>query len=204
MPKNNIIIHPYYFSTRKRLYDLVVSLFSLAILSPIIIFIAILTKLSSRGPVMFTQKRAGLFGKPFLMYKFRTMYVGADKDQKKYQKLNTSPFPTFKIKDDPRFVGIGRWLSRSSLDELPQLFNVLLGNMSLVGPRPLPVNENKLLPPYWRFRTRVKPGIFSGWIFFNRQKLTSQKWAKFDLADLHSGGIIHDITLMTRVIRQLI
>jgi lipopolysaccharide/colanic/teichoic acid biosynthesis glycosyltransferase len=114
-------------------------------------------------PIFFKQKRMGQNKKSFTMYKFRTMYVGAHRHQKRYKKLNQAPGPMFKIFDDPRFVGIGKFLSRSGLDELPQIINVIKGEMNLVGPRPLPVAEAQKLDKSWDFRYQVKPGIFSEW-----------------------------------------
>lgn len=197
-------INPYYFSIRKRLFDVLVSAIGTLVLMPMFLIIAFVIKRSSSGPVFFIQRRAGLKSRPFKMYKFRTMYVGADKDQIKFRRFNTSPPPTFKIKDDPRFVGVGKWISKKGIDEIPQLLNVLVGDMSLVGPRPLPVKEEKQLPSYWRFRTQVKPGIFSSWIIQDHENLTAKKWAKSDMTDLRLGSTMYDTKLITTVILKLL
>lgn len=188
--------HPYYFSLKKRLLDVVLSSILLCVLSPVFLVISILIKLSSKGPVIFKQERTGLNGKTFTIYKFRTMYVGADKDQNKFKSLNISPFPTFKIPNDPRFVGIGKWLSRLSLDELPQLLNILKGNMSFVGPRPLPINEAKNVPKTWQFRNLVKPGLISSTVMKDRNKMTPKNWEMYDRNDLTYSGVLNDINFL--------
>lgn len=197
--KKDITPGAYYFSHKKRLFDVIGSLFLLLFLSPICLIISALIKLTSRGPALFRQMRAGINGKPFVFYKFRTMYVGAERDQSKLGKLNISPFPTFKALDDPRFVGIGRWLSKTGLDELPQLINVIIGDMSIVGPRPFPIAENENLPDFWRFRTSVKPGIVSTWILSGRNFLTAKDWARYDHEDLMGLDLVSDLKLLLNV-----
>lgn len=189
----------YYFSRKKRLFDVMTAILLLLSLSPIYLVISVLIKLTSRGPALFRQMRAGINGKPFVFYKFRTMYVGAEKDQSKLGKLNISPFPTFKAVDDPRFVGIGRWLSKTGLDELPQLINVIRGDMSMVGPRPFPIAEDEKLPDFWRFRTSVRPGIVSTWILSGRNFLTAKDWARYDHGDITSSDLVSDSKLLLYV-----
>lgn len=137
------------------------------------------------------------------MYKFRTMYVGAHADTKKFLAQNQAPEPMFKIFDDPRFVGVGRFLSATGLDELPQLINVVLGNMSLVGTRPLPVAQAKKLGPKWQFRFDAKPGIFSEWTISKDRHKSSKKWLELDRETLSKGSIVGDIGVILRTLFKL-
>ena len=125
----------------KRILDLTISSILITLLSPVLAVVAILIKLTSAGPVLFVQKRLGLNKRHFNVYKFRTMVVDAEKRILEIEHLNEVSGPVFKIKNDPRITPIGRFLRKASIDELPQLFNVLIGDMSLVGPRPLPVRD---------------------------------------------------------------
>lgn len=137
------------------------------------------------------------------MHKFRTMYVGAHADTAKFLAQNQAPEPMFKIFDDPRFVGIGHFLSTSGLDELPQLCNVLRGEMSLVGPRPLPIAQAKKLGAEWQFRTQVKPGIFSEWTISNERHESSEKWLELDRATLAKGSFLNDLFVILRTLGKL-
>jgi lipopolysaccharide/colanic/teichoic acid biosynthesis glycosyltransferase len=147
---------------------------------PLLLVLICLVYMSAGKPVFYKQKRLGEGKKPFTMFKFRTMYVGAHKHQKKYQKLNQAPGPMFKIFNDPRFVGIGSWLSRTGLDELPQILNVIKGEMNLIGPRPLPVREAYKLDSSWDFRYTVKPGVFSEWTASPLRHKSLTIWKKLD------------------------
>ena len=156
----------------KRVMDVVVSLAALIALAPLLALIAIAIKLDSRGPVFFVQRRAGLYGRPFRMYKFRTMVADAEDllaDLVPFDKLRD---PMFKLRNDPRVTRVGRVLRRFSLDELPQLFNVLKGDMSLVGPRPEQVELVERYAPEHRFRVAVKPGVTGPMQVFGRGHLT--------------------------------
>ena len=136
----------------------------ITLLSPVLLVVAILIKLASPGPVLFIQKRLGLNKRHFNVYKFRTMVVDAEKRMREIEHLNEVSGPVFKIKNDPRITPIGRFLRKTSIDELPQLFNVLKGDMSLVGPRPLPVRDYEGFNEDWqRRRFSVKPGITCLW-----------------------------------------
>ena len=132
-------------SLSKRTMDIVVSIIVLVITAPISLVISLIIKLTSNGNVLFFQKRTGKNGKVFKIMKFRTMIIGAERFQKKYKASNESDGPVFKIANDPRFTKFGKLLSRTGLDELPQFINVLKGEMSIVGPRPLPIEEFKKL-----------------------------------------------------------
>lgn len=139
----------------------------------------------------------GKSGKSFMMYKFRTMYVGAHKQQTKLKGLNQAPGPMFKIFDDPRFVGIGKFISRVGLDELPQIFNILKGEMSFVGPRPLPVAEAKELSSAWDFRKLVRPGIFSQWTLADNRHDSLTDWKELDRKTLSQGSVTQDLELIS-------
>jgi len=168
------------------------------ILFPIIVFLGILIKITSKGSPFFSQKRIGKNGVEFLLWKFRTMYVGAEKDRKKYLNLNESNGPTFKIRNDPRYIGIGRFLAHTGLDELPQLFNILKGEMSFVGPRPLPVYEAQKLKPWQKKREQVLPGITSFWVINGMHKLSFDKWMKLDLQYIREKNLFVDIQIILK------
>lgn len=166
--------------------------------------IALLTKLASRGPVIFSQKRVGKAGKIFTLYKFRTMYMEAEKDRKKFKHLNEAKGPVFKIHNDPRFVGIGKFLARTGLDELPQLFNVLTGEMSLVGPRPLPVYEANKLKPWQKVRETVLPGITSPWVINGMHRLPFNEWMKSDSEYIKGRSFCHDLKILIRTFSMML
>ena len=180
----------------KRILVFIFAVFVLLISLPLMAVIALLGKLTSKGPVIFEQKRVGKNGEVFIMYKLRTMYVGAEKDRKKYKKLNESDGPVFKIKDDPRFVGIGRFLARTGLDELPQIFNILKREMSFVGPRPLPVYEYKKLKRWQKKRQSVLPGITSSWVINGQHKVSFDNWMKSDLEYVKNKSFIGDLRII--------
>jgi len=193
-------IHPYFFSVEKRILDCVVSFFGLIAAAPLFFVIGISIIFSSGLPIFFVQERVGLGGRIFRMYKFRTMYVGAHADQKKYLKKNQAPAPMFKIFDDPRFIGIGHFLSGTGLDELPQFWNVLRGEMSLVGPRPLPMQEAKKLGAEWQFRFAVKPGIFSQWTVSNKRHTSQKWWLKLERDTVGEGSMWGDVMTVVRTL----
>jgi lipopolysaccharide/colanic/teichoic acid biosynthesis glycosyltransferase len=197
------VVHPYYGSFRKRLFDFFISSVWILIASPLFLIISLAIITSSGFPIFFTQKRLGKDKKVFRMYKFRTMYVGAHADTAKFLAQNQAPEPMFKIFDDPRFVGVGRFLSATGLDELPQLINVLLGNMSLVGTRPLPVAQAKKLGCEWQFRFQAKPGIFSEWTISRDRHKSSEKWLELDRKTLSKGSVTGDISIILRTLLKL-
>ncbi len=197
-------IHPYYHSQRKRVFDVCLSGTLLLLLAPLFSFIALAILITSNGPIFFFQRRAGTAGKPFWMVKFRTMYPGAHRDQKLFMSLNQAPGPMFKVFDDPRFVGIGKWLSWSGLDELPQLWNILRGEMSIVGPRPLPIAEEKKLTSAWDFRSTVKPGIISEWALSPHRHDSLRQWRKLDTEMLATGGAWYECSLLVRTAEMLV
>ena len=190
--------HPYHSSLQKWLFDFVLSLLGLIILSPLFLAIAIAIRLTSKGPIFFIQKRVGKDSKVFKIIMFRTMYVGAERDQKKFSHLNEAGGPVFKIRNDPRFVGIGKFLARTGLDELPQLINVLKGEMSLVGPRPLVISEAKKLTKKQKVRELVRPGITSSWVVEGTHALSFEKWMQLDREYIHRASIGKDIEILLK------
>lgn len=203
MPTLSFQDNPYLHSRSKRIFDFTVSFILLVVLSPLIIVIAILIKLTSSGPVLFRQKRLGQNKIAFEIIKFRTMYVGAEKDRAKFLTLSSSPFPTFKIANDPRYVGIGKYLSHLGFDEIPQLINVLKGEMSIIGPRPFPVIEADKLPSSWQFRFNAKPGLLSTWAISDRHRATTNTWIRQDKLDIKFASITRDLVIIMKGISQL-
>jgi lipopolysaccharide/colanic/teichoic acid biosynthesis glycosyltransferase len=196
----SVVIHPYYSSQEKAIFDRLLAVVTILLSLPILICISLVIFLTIGQPVIYVQNRMGRDGKKFKMYKFRTMRLGAHKEQAALQKLNQAPGPMFKIFDDPRFVGAGKWLSKSGLDELPQLFNVLLGDMSFVGPRPLPVDEAKKLGSDWDFRYLVRPGVFSEWTIAENRHRSLVDWKKLDLLTLSRGGWFYDLKIINKTL----
>ncbi|MGH9206291.1 MAG: sugar transferase, partial [Acidimicrobiales bacterium] len=164
----------------KRAFDVVVSAVLLAVASPVLLGCAIAIKITSQGPVFFRQERTGRYGKTFLMLKFRTMFVGAEARRSDLVDRNEVDGPLFKVKDDPRITRAGRFLRRTSLDELPQLMNVFRGDMSLVGPRPLVVDEAAKISGWARRRFDTRPGITGLWQISGRNELSYMELCRLD------------------------
>ncbi len=188
----------YHDSLTKRLLDLTVSLALLIFFLPFLLVIAVLLMLTQGPPLFFIQNRTGKDGKVFKMIKFRSMIPNADKMKNKLASLNESDGPVFKIKNDPRFTFVGKWLSGSGLDELPQIFNVLKGDMSIVGPRPLPVYEEKRLKRTHRQRNLIRPGITSGWVVNGSHSLSFSKWMRLDIEYIKNGNFSTDIFIIIK------
>jgi lipopolysaccharide/colanic/teichoic acid biosynthesis glycosyltransferase len=190
----------------KRAMDVVCSLLALLVLSPLLIATAILIKLESPGPVFFVHRRERKGGKEFPCLKFRTMATGAHRQQQELYKRSEVDGPQFKMRDDPRVTGVGRWLRGRNIDELPQLINVLLGHMSLVGPRPSPFRENQICVPWRRARLSVRPGITGMWQICRSTKPEAggfHEWIFYDIAYVRHFSIWLDLkillaTLITR------
>lgn len=159
-----------------------------------------LVLVTTGSPVLFWQERMGHKKKPFQMLKFRTMHPDAEKQKKKLEKHNEAPWPMFKMKHDPRFTRVGRYLSHLGLDELPQFFQILTGKMSFVGPRPLPLSEAMKLPKNWDFRYQVKPGILSEWALAPDRYKSLNRWRELELATLKNGSLKTDLQLILRSI----
>ncbi|MDZ4657824.1 MAG: sugar transferase [Bythopirellula sp.] len=188
----------------KRAIDLTVSSFLLIVLSPVFLIAALLIKLSSPGPALFVQQRAGLGGKPFPIFKFRTMRVGADAEKALLREFSEQDGPAFKLANDPRVTRIGQLLRTTSIDELPQLLNVLWGNMSLVGPRPLPVEESQECEPWHRYRLDVTPGITCIWQVTGRSSVTFAEWVRMDIEYIQSVSLFQDVKLLLLTIPSVL
>lgn len=188
------------FSLTKRLFDIVVSAFLLIVLSPVIILTAVLIKLDSKGPVLFMQNRVGKNGNVFKMYKFRSMYIDAEERLKELNSLNEAKGPIFKIKNDPRVTKVGRFLRKSSIDELLQLVNVIKGEMSLVGPRPPLPREVKKYTLNQKQRLVVTPGITGLWQVSGRSKLTFDDMVSLDLYYIENKNIFLDLRILVKTI----
>ena len=180
----------------KRTIDLLCSGLALIALAPLLAVIAALIKLTSPGPVLFAQTRAGLNGRPFRLYKFRSMIQGAEKLQDKLQDRNEMSGPVFKIANDPRLTRVGRFLRRTSLDELPQLWNVLRGDISLVGPRPLPAYEVKKFKLREQRRLSVMPGITCLWQISGRNEVGFDEWMRLDMRYIDTWSLWLDIKIL--------
>ena len=170
-----------YLLLAKRVVDFLMALALLVILSPVLLALALLIKLTSPGPVLYSQTRCGLGGRQFRVYKFRSMRADADSLRAELRALNEVDGPVFKIKNDPRCTNIGRLMRKFSLDELPQLFNILKGDMSFVGPRPPLPEEVEKYEPWQRRRLRMKPGLTCLWALEGRSGLDFRRWMELDL-----------------------
>ena len=163
----------------KRIYDIIFSFLALILLFPFLFMIAIIIKVDSKGTILFKQLRTGKDGKPFLMYKFRSMCENAEQMRDDLLEYNEMDGPVFKIAEDPRVTKFGRFIRRSSIDELPQLYNILRGEMSIVGPRPLAIVETKGFSDYENLRHLVKPGLTCYWQISGRNHLFFKNWIEF-------------------------
>jgi exopolysaccharide biosynthesis polyprenyl glycosylphosphotransferase len=184
----------------KRSFDLVVSSFIVVVGSPIWAAIAVAIKLSSPGPVFYRDRRIGLREREFGMMKFRTMYADAAQRQDSLEAANEASGPLFKIKDDPRVTRVGRMLRRYSLDELPQVLNVLWGEMSLVGPRPLPIRDYEQLQQWHRKRYLVLPGMTGLWQVSGRIDLSFDDLVRLDFYYIENWSIWLDISILAKTL----
>ena len=184
----------------KRSFDLVLSTIGLMILSPLLLAIAVAVKLSSRGPVIYRSTRPGMAGKPFDCFKFRTMREHAEQIQDDLEPLNEQSGALFKIRQDPRLTRVGRLLRRFSLDELPQLVNVVRGEMSLVGPRPLPTRDFERLEDWHKKRYLVLPGITGLWQVSGRSELDFDDLVRLDFLYLERWSIFLDLSILIKTI----
>ncbi len=188
-------------TSAKRLFDVALSGALIILVSPLIVLAAVLIKLTSPGPLFFVQQRLGRNKHLFSMYKLRTMVVGADERQAELEHLNEADGPVFKIDKDPRITAIGRLLRKSSIDELPQLFNVLKGDMSLVGPRPLPMRDYQGFDKDWqRRRFSVRPGITCLWQINGRSTTAFEKWMELDMEYIDSWSLWLDLKILVMTV----
>jgi exopolysaccharide biosynthesis polyprenyl glycosylphosphotransferase len=193
-----------YESTLKRFFDIALAVLGLLATLPICIAIAIAVKLESPGSAIFSQERVGLNGERFRFYKFRSMYVDAEQRRAELLALNESDGPVFKLRKDPRITRVGRLLRRTSLDELPQLFNVLRGDMSMVGPRPPLPAEVREYRPSDAVRLTVKPGITCWWQVSGRSDCSFDQWMEYDREYVRTVSFAVDVRILIRTVSAVI
>jgi exopolysaccharide biosynthesis polyprenyl glycosylphosphotransferase len=198
------IPHNVYALAVKKIVDINISLFMTICLSPVLLMIAILIKIQSPGPIIYKQTRVGLRGRLFNLYKFRTMVINAEAHRMDLEKENEMDGPVFKIKDDPRVTKIGKFLRKTGLDELPQLFNILKGEMSLIGPRP-PIPSETIQYKRWQLRRlSVKPGLSCFWqIKPDRNNIKFEKWMELDLAYIDNWSLRLDFVIFLKTIKTV-
>jgi exopolysaccharide biosynthesis polyprenyl glycosylphosphotransferase len=184
----------------KRLVDVAASSAALALLSPLMIVVAGLIKLTSRGPILFKQQRVGRHGRPFHMLKFRSMVVNAEELKAKLMALNEQAGPVFKMKRDPRITPVGRFIRKYSIDELPQLINVLRGEMSLVGPRPPVPSEVARYEAWQRRRLSVRPGLTCVWQVSGRNEISFEEWMYLDMQYIDHWSLGQDFQLILKTV----
>lgn len=187
-------------SALKRVFDIVVSSVLIALLSPVLVAVAAAVKLTSRGPVFFRQTRVGLHGRQFHMLKFRSMVEGAEKMRAALESQNEQSGPVFKITRDPRITAVGRFIRKLSIDELPQFFNVLRGEMAIVGPRPPIPSEVAQYEPWQRRRLSIRPGITCLWQVSGRNDISFEKWMYLDMQYIDHWSLALDIKLILKTI----
>ena len=189
----------------KRIFDFAAATLLLLITGPALVLVALIIKLESKGPVFFVQERVGLNKRRFRMLKFRTMQRDAEARMSEIEHLNEKTGPIFKIRHDPRVTSVGRWLRRTSIDELPQLVNVLLGDMSIVGPRPLSVRDATRMELAWQKRRfSVKPGLTCLWQVSGRSNLSFDQWMQLDLEYIDRWSLGLDATILLRTIPAVV
>jgi lipopolysaccharide/colanic/teichoic acid biosynthesis glycosyltransferase len=180
----------------KRAIDVIGAMVGLIVLAPVFLLLAAGVKITSRGPVLFRQRRSGRGGRPFVMYKFRSMVIDAEDLKSQLLSLNEQDGPAFKLTDDPRVTRLGQLLRDTSLDELPQLWNVLKGDMSLVGPRPLPCGETAGCLDWQRRRLDVTPGLTCIWQVRGRSQVNFNDWIRMDLQYVRRQSLWQDIKIL--------
>ena len=188
------------YEISKRAIDIIGAGSGLLLLSPVIAIVACAVKFTSKGPIFFSQKRVGKNGKIFEMYKFRSMVVNAEELKEKLVHQNEMSGPMFKMKDDPRVTKIGKFIRKTSIDELPQLWNVLKGDMSLVGPRPSLPKEVKQFENWMYKRLTVKPGLTCYWQVSGRNNIDFEDWMKLDISYVESRNLWIDIKLILKTV----
>lgn len=198
----SLLLQPVSF--RRRALDICVASGMLLLLSPLLLCVAVAVKLTSAGPILFRQQRAGQGGVPFTFYKFRSMYLDAEARKAALASSNEQSGPVFKMKNDPRMTPLGRLIRRASIDELPQLYNVLIGDMTLVGPRPPTLDEVEKYEPWQRDRLSVKGGLTCIWQVSGRSEIGFQDWVRMDLRYARQRGLAMDIGLLAKTAKAVV
>ena len=189
-----------FYESLKRLVDVLGAFTGLLMLSPVIIIVSLIVKFTSKGPVFFSQKRVGKNGIEFDMYKFRSMVVNAEELKEKLASQNEMSGPMFKMKDDPRITKVGKFIRKTSIDEIPQLWNVLRGDMSLVGPRPSLPKEVAQFDSWMHKRLEVKPGLTCYWQVSGRNNIDFEDWMKLDIRYVNERNFWIDIKLIFKTV----
>jgi exopolysaccharide biosynthesis polyprenyl glycosylphosphotransferase len=184
----------------KNLLDASIAALAIVLLSPVLLLVALLVKLTSKGPVIFRQTRCGLGGRKFTLYKFRSMIEDAEESRQQLEHLNLMSGPVFKARDDPRVIPIGRFLRKFSIDELPQLYNILRGDMSFVGPRPPIPQEVNNYERWQRRRLRMKPGLTCLWQVSGRNQIDFDEWMRMDLLYIDNWSLLLDLKIFLKTI----
>jgi exopolysaccharide biosynthesis polyprenyl glycosylphosphotransferase len=184
----------------KHLFDIILSVLAIICLAPILIITAIAIKIDSKGPVLYKQYRVGKSGKQFKMYKFRSMCSDADQRLDALHQFNEKKGPIFKISKDPRITKIGRIIRKLSIDELPQLINIIRGEMTIVGPRPPLINEAEQYTPYQAQRLSVVPGLTCYWQISGRSNLSFDEWVELDLKYIYERSLLTDLKIILKTI----
>jgi lipopolysaccharide/colanic/teichoic acid biosynthesis glycosyltransferase len=184
----------------KRALDFLMALALLIVLSPLFLLLAVVIKLTSEGPVLYRQVRCGSGGRKFTLYKFRSMRAGADSERARLAALNELDGPVFKIRNDPRCTVMGRFMRKFSFDELPQLVNILKGDMSFVGPRPPLPEEVEKYAAWQRRRLHMQPGLTCLWALEGRSQLNFQRWMELDLEYIDHWSPALDLTILLKTI----
>ncbi len=200
-------MEPFFFQSLprwKRAVDVLGASAALIVHLPLMTLAALAVKLTSPGPIFFAQRRDGLGGRPFTIYKFRTMVVDAEWQQASLRARSEQDGPAFKLKNDPRVTRLGRFLRATSIDELPQLWNVLKGDMSLVGPRPLPCAESQACRGWQRWRLNVTPGLTCIWQVYGRSRVSFVDWVRMDLRYIRTRALWLDLKLLLLTIPTMI
>jgi exopolysaccharide biosynthesis polyprenyl glycosylphosphotransferase len=187
-------------SAAKRMFDLIASMLGLFVLSVPLLAVALLIKVDSKGPVFYRQRRVGKSGRLFDVVKFRTMVPNAHARRQELASLNEADGPLFKIRNDPRVTRMGRFLRKTSVDEIPQLWNVLRGEMSLVGPRPALPDEAAMWAPELRDRLRVQPGITGMWQVSGRSNTSFDEYSRLDLYYVDNWSLLADLSILAKTI----
>ncbi|WP_300385441.1 sugar transferase [Clostridium sp.] len=187
----------------KRLIDIIGCLLGIIFLSPMLLIVAIAIRLESKGKVIFSQKRIGQYGEEFKMYKFRSMVINAEELKAKLTKQNEMSGPMFKIKEDPRVTKVGKFIRKTSIDELPQLVNILKGDMSIVGPRPSLPKEVEQFETWMTKRLEVKPGLTCYWQVSGRNNIDFEEWMELDVKYVNEKSFLLDIKLILKTVKVL-
>ncbi len=199
-----IPVRPVAYANAKRALDIALSLLGIVLFAPVFLLVALLVKITSRGPVIFRQTRVGLGGRLFTCYKFRSMYQDAERRKAELMHLNEATGPVFKMKRDPRITPVGRIIRKLSLDELPQLFNVLRGDMSIVGPRPPVPQEVIRYSEHELQRLSVVPGLTCLWQISGRSSVGFERWVELDLAYIDNMTFWNDLKIIVKTVPAVV